>query len=123
MPELLDQHPDVRSLLLRRVRADLEMLERYRHEPGRRLTCPVTVLSGKDDASVPQAALEGWGELTSGSVTFAQFDGGHFFLHTNAPAIGDLLRRTLIETGAAGAWGKTKRKKGVPSMGTMGSKS
>ncbi|MDH6222988.1 thioesterase II family protein [Streptomyces pseudovenezuelae] len=44
--EMLRGDPEVLAMILPAIRSDYTAIERYRHEPGRRLNCPVTMLTG-----------------------------------------------------------------------------
>ncbi|KPI16613.1 Thioesterase [Actinobacteria bacterium OK074] len=88
---------DVRAQLLPLLRADLEVSETYRHQPGPPLTCPVTVLAGSDDPFTPaERHVRVWAAHTSGPCRSRTFAGGHHFLHENPEAPAEV--RTLLGT-------------------------
>jgi medium-chain acyl-[acyl-carrier-protein] hydrolase len=83
------------ALLLPVLRADLELCETYRFEPGPSLTCPLTVFGGTRDPDVPPAALDAWREHTTGPFARRLFDGGHFFLQEARQQVLAALRDVL----------------------------
>lgn len=77
-PELLD-HPDVLALVLPALRADMAMLEGYRHRRRTPIDVPITVLAARGDAIAPPAAMDGWRDETTGAFAIHAFEGGHFY--------------------------------------------
>ena len=71
--------PELRELFLPILRADLTVVETYEHADGPPLTCPVAAFAGTDDASVSDAGLLGWAEVTSAGATAERFAGDHFY--------------------------------------------
>lgn len=70
---------DLREVFVPILRADLTVVETYRLEPGDKLTCSVRSYAGMQDASVSDAGLLGWGELSSGRFASRRIAGDHFF--------------------------------------------
>ena len=58
---LLQESPELRAVALPTLRADLELLERYVHQEGPALTCPLTALGGVEDGLLPHRVLVEWG--------------------------------------------------------------
>ena len=75
---LLDD-PELRALFLPTVRADLQVVETYRHEAGHPLQCPVQAFAGSADASVSKNGLEAWAAVTTGAFGAQRLPGDHFF--------------------------------------------
>jgi len=69
------------------LRADFEVVETYRHRPGPSLRCPVLAFAGRADAFAAPDAMRPWGEVSSGGFELVVFDGGHFFLRSEADAM------------------------------------
>ena len=84
--EMLDD-PALASLVLPVVRADLRAVEQHRVTPGMRLTVPVTVFIGNEDADVGFEEVTAWREFTTGPFAIHAFPGGHFFPMTSADAV------------------------------------
>jgi medium-chain acyl-[acyl-carrier-protein] hydrolase len=79
MPEEFLADAELREVFLPILRADLTLVETYRHGADRSLKCPVMAFAGEDDRSVSEAGLLGWGELTTGSFVARRFAGDHFY--------------------------------------------
>lgn len=88
---LLDDE-DVVRMILPAIRADYRAIETYRHRPGPRLSCPVTVLVGDADPQVTQDEAAAWREHTDGCFQLKVFEGGHFFLVPRSAEVIALLR-------------------------------
>jgi surfactin synthase thioesterase subunit len=93
--EALLGDPEVLAMILPAIRSDYTAIERYRHQPDRRLDCPVTVLTGDSDPRVSREEAEAWAEHTSGPVELEVFEGGHFFLADRAAQVIDLVADRL----------------------------
>lgn len=78
-PEDLLADAELREVFLPILRADLNLVETYRHGPQTMLHCPMMAFAGKLDASVSDAGLEAWGTLTTGEFVVRRFPGDHFY--------------------------------------------
>jgi surfactin synthase thioesterase subunit len=87
--------PEVLEMILPAVRGDYRAVETYRHDPDRRLDCPVTVLTGDRDPQVSVEEARAWDEHTTGPVELEVLPGGHFFLVDHGRRVIALLARTL----------------------------
>jgi len=87
-PQILDD-PDILDLLLPSLRADIALLEGYRHRAGLPVSCPLVAVAGEDDSVVDRAHLPRWGEETRDSFEMRTFPGGHFYFQ---PRFEPLLR-------------------------------
>ncbi|MFC5833513.1 thioesterase II family protein [Nonomuraea insulae] len=96
-PDILD-HPGLLDLVLPALRADITAAEGYRFVPGPPLDCPISVFGGRADPLTPQAQLSGWRSHSNAEVNVRLFDGGHFFLNDNRPAVVDAVGTTLAAT-------------------------
>lgn len=97
----------MRALTLQVVRADYRALAAYRYHRGRLLHCPVTVLNGLADPSVPVASAKPWAEVTHGPFAQRVFPGGHFFILEHAEAVANLLSTDLLTWSHPAAAGRT----------------
>jgi len=79
MPENFLEDAELRELFLPVLRADLKLVETYEHAGGRLLDCQVKAWAGAEDASVSEAGIEGWAELTRGGFAMRRFAGDHFY--------------------------------------------
>lgn len=84
--ELLDS-PDLLTLLLPVLRADIAALETFR--PARRdaLPCPISAFGGAQDSLVPRNHLEAWRDQTDGPFRVRIFSGGHFYMNSQQDAL------------------------------------
>jgi surfactin synthase thioesterase subunit len=63
--------------------------------PLRPLTCPVTVVRGRDDTMVSLEATEGWASVTATPPAVITVPGGHFFYRSSPERLVNLLRMEL----------------------------
>lgn len=95
LPQEVLDNPEWLALFLPIIRADFALCENYHYRPGLPLACPISVLAGREDASVPLALLEGWtGETRAGCQT-RLFPGGHFYLFEREAEMLGLMQRQL----------------------------
>jgi surfactin synthase thioesterase subunit len=69
------------------LRADVTASERYVAPQGRRVDCPITLLTGAQDGLLPRRALALWCLLTSSSFFLDQLPGGHFFFRNRLDTV------------------------------------
>lgn len=96
-----DSMRELVELMLPTIRADVRLVDTYAHRPEPALAVPVSVFSGRDDASVPEDSARRWSELTRGPFDIQFFDGGHFFTTTAQDRFLEALRGALAEAGGA----------------------
>src|SRR5262249_102518 len=77
-PEVLN-NPEIVSLLLPTLRADLTMCKTYRYCNEPALECAVTAYGGEHDKKVPLAHLNQWRVQAAGAFQVRLFPGNHFF--------------------------------------------
>ena len=95
-PENLLADAELREVFLPILRADLNLVETYRHGPQIILTCPIMAFAGKEDNTVTDAGLEAWGSLTTGQFTTRRFTGNHFYsVGEGQPELLEVLARRL----------------------------
>lgn len=87
--------PEVLAMFLPAIRSDYAAIERYRHQPGRLLDCPVTVLTGDADPRTTLDEARAWQEHTTGPFEMQVFRGGHFFHAERSSEVIALLARRL----------------------------
>jgi medium-chain acyl-[acyl-carrier-protein] hydrolase len=98
IPSQVLADPELGPIALRNLRADLQVLETYRHPPERTLDCPILTIGGSEDVSIPQATLEGWrAHTTHPEVRVERIGGDHFFVERATAELLPLLARTLEE--------------------------
>jgi medium-chain acyl-[acyl-carrier-protein] hydrolase len=79
------------------LRADFAVSETYHFVEEALLSCPVTVLGGRDDPDTPLAELEAWRGHTSATCRVRIFPGDHFFRHSLHAQVLEALREELRE--------------------------
>lgn len=86
--------PELLAMILPAIRSDYRAVESYRHEPGRRLDCPVTAFTGDRDPRVSVGEARAWAEHTTGPAELHVLPGGHFFLvEQAAPMIATMTEK------------------------------
>ena len=80
VPSELLQYPDVVSLLVPGLRADLAAIEHYEGTEAGPTNCSITAIGGLNDPITTQDDLMAWQDLTSRRFQMRMFPGGHFYL-------------------------------------------
>ncbi len=93
-PEVFE-HTELREAMLPVLRNDYRLRETYRCRPGAMLRCPVTVCSGRVDATVDSSALAQWQDLCAGPFYRKCFNGGHFYIVDELPALAHFICERL----------------------------
>jgi medium-chain acyl-[acyl-carrier-protein] hydrolase len=75
--------PELLTLLLPVLRADVRAVERYRPAPGRVVHCAVDVCGGRDDLHPRPDELGAWQRWAEQPLGLRVFDGDHFYLATS----------------------------------------
>ncbi|MFE7029577.1 alpha-hydroxy-acid oxidizing protein [Streptomyces sp. NPDC057621] len=101
VPDVLLADPELRAEVLRLLRADHRLLQRYRCAPDTVLTAPVTVLLAADDPKNTLEQVGDWSRHTTAAHTVEVHPGGHFALTGHAAGTAELLGRRLREDLAA----------------------
>jgi surfactin synthase thioesterase subunit len=92
--------PDLMSLVLPLLEADLAMLAGYRHRPGPPVDVPILALVGQDDPLVPADHVTRWAQLTRAAFDLRIVSGGHFAFRDDDEYL-TVLRRRLAELWSA----------------------
>jgi medium-chain acyl-[acyl-carrier-protein] hydrolase len=86
-PQTVLEHPELMSLMLPLLRADMAVCQTYEYAPGPPQVCPVTALGGLHDLDVTRERLGAWRAHTEAAFKLRMLPGGHFFLHTTQTEI------------------------------------
>ncbi|MBB4952062.1 medium-chain acyl-[acyl-carrier-protein] hydrolase [Agrobacterium vitis] len=97
-PEQVLNDTSLMAMVLPALRADFEALETWQYRPGNRLTIPITALGGDRDILVPFGLLNAWGEQTEAEFEARIIPGGHFFLHSDAERVLDIIGRRVSDS-------------------------
>jgi len=95
IPEEVLASAELREMVLGVLRADFTVGETYRFHPTPVLDCPLRVMVGDADPSVPRDSVEPWAELTRATTSISVFRGDHFFLRSQEDEVIALLQRDL----------------------------
>jgi surfactin synthase thioesterase subunit len=95
IPDLLWENEELLRLVLPVLRADFAACEQYEPSAHPPLRCDISALCGEGDYYVPESALAGWGDLTSGVCTTSVVGQGHFNLVSDRAAVQELIRERL----------------------------
>lgn len=82
IPDLIRQDPELLSIYLPILRADVTIFETYAWTDERPLDCPISLFGGIDDTSVPQRDLAAWRTHSTRPGVLKLFPGGHFYHQT-----------------------------------------
>lgn len=97
IPTELLSHPDAINLYMKIIKSDLFINEKYVLKgKAYKVNCNVTILYGKGDPYTHKDKLLKWSDLFSGTCTFREFSGKHFFIYNNIKEIYSLIRRQCI---------------------------
>lgn len=89
-------HPELLSLALRVLRADLRVCASYRATAAPPLNCSIVALRGADDDLVMADEVAAWRSVTTGGFEMYTMSGGHLFMFEGRTrATTELIRRTL----------------------------
>ena len=91
------REPELLSVLLPMLRADLRLVATWKSAREPPLSMPIAAFGGLSDAAVPVADLESWREHTLAGFSVHLFPGGHFFLHEAREALIALLSRYCLQ--------------------------
>ena len=94
-PDAVLASAEMLGLVLPCLRADLEVLETYRHEEREPLACPISVFGGMDDEHTSQEHLAAWARHTHAPFIMRLLPGSHFFLQQERDAILAAVRQDL----------------------------
>lgn len=98
-PDELFQSPELLRMTLDTLGADYRVCSSYRHAgtDGRSpqpLPLPIHALGGRADDMAP-ADMDAWASETAAGFSMSWFDGGHFFIRQQEPAVLAVLEREL----------------------------
>lgn len=99
--DLMSQDPELFAYVMRTMRADVLMCERYVHEPGPALPVAVEAFWASSDPLCERPEIEAWDEHAGKGLNIRTFDGDHFYFKANR-AFEDGLR-AVLESAAAPA--------------------
>lgn len=78
------------------LRADFHAVDHYQHRVRSPLNLPIIVFAGMDDPEVGPEAIEAWRQETQDAFIIHRFAGDHFFFHSAASIIAQLIKNRLF---------------------------
>ena len=95
IPQAVRDEPELRDLLVPTLRADVALVESYRHSAGEPLASPIFAYGGLDDPHATYAELLAWQRESAAVGRTRQFAGGHFYLQSALDQVLDALLSDL----------------------------
>ncbi|MGB1009785.1 MAG: thioesterase II family protein [Thiolinea sp.] len=86
-PDTILKNNELMALLLPILRADFKLLETYRYQPTKPMSCPITLFNGEKDAIVKPVHMSNWRHHTNTRFRKVVFPGNHFFINDNRKEI------------------------------------
>ncbi|MEM7531674.1 MAG: SDR family NAD(P)-dependent oxidoreductase [Chloroflexota bacterium] len=96
IPDAIRNSPELQTLFLPILRADVKLLEVHTYTSGAPLDYPISVLGGVNDKSVTQEQLAAWQLHTTRSFTKRMFAGDHFFINDAQDALLEVIGQELV---------------------------
>jgi phthiocerol/phenolphthiocerol synthesis type-I polyketide synthase E len=91
-------HSDLRDILLPAIRADFEIVSRYRFTPEPPWDVPLTCFIGLDDPYVTREDAVGWNRYTCRDFRIHFRPGNHFLIVDNRDFIVSIINTTLADS-------------------------
>lgn len=92
------ENEELLRMALPAIRSDYRAIESYRCEPGRRISCPITALTGDADPRASVDEVRDWAQHTTEELELTVLSGGHFFLNDHVPQVLDIISERLLPT-------------------------
>ena len=83
------------DMMLPVLKRDFKLMEAYKFRHENPLQCPVLIVGGRDDPSVPPARLADWKRYTEKPFQVRLFPGNHFYLIEQEAVLIDFLDKCL----------------------------
>ena len=109
LPSAILEDAEMRSLVLRALRADLACIETHHYQGEDPLPVPISAYGGSHDRHVSPQTLDAWSRETTCDFERTIFEGDHFFLESSRKALLAQLSRSLTLHGAIARAGRPLR--------------
>jgi surfactin synthase thioesterase subunit len=86
-PDMAGLPPELRAVVMPRLRADYLLAATYAAPRSARLDSPLLALYGNGDAEVTVSHAKSWAGRTRGPFRIGEIDGGHLFVRDNPAAV------------------------------------
>ena len=107
-PREILEDQEMRTLLLRMIRADSAVCDSHTLDHRPPLVSPITVLGGTEDPRTSQFGLQAWHEFTSDHFEVRWFKGNHGFLLSEEERVHEMLVNVLLHGNQSGQFGATR---------------
>jgi medium-chain acyl-[acyl-carrier-protein] hydrolase len=95
-PEELLGNMELMNLFVPILRADFKVNETSEYRADIRLNTPASIFWGRLDTDIPEADIQAWrAEFDTGDITFTEFSGDHFFIHSQQALVLERVGRIL----------------------------
>ena len=91
VPDAIRESAELREVFLPILKADVELLETHECVGVAPLDCPISVFGGEGDPAVSAEMLERWRALTTTNFDQSEYDGDHFYVHSQRKNIASNL--------------------------------
>jgi surfactin synthase thioesterase subunit len=88
------KNPEIRSVFVPLLRADIEMIETYQCAAEPPIDCPISVFGGRADR-ITEDELSAWQAHTRHPLDLRLFEGGHFFIQANPAPLLEAIKGEL----------------------------
>ena len=92
----LIEQSELTALILPIIRNDYKLIESYQPSVVRPLTCPITVLAGRDDLELPDYQAHAWIDYTKETCSVHFYSGDHFFISEQRAAVIKTVEQILL---------------------------
>ena len=97
-PSEVLNNQELMEILLPAFRADMAIIETYRHQSGKPLSCPLYALGGSEDSLTTRAGLEAWRLHTDAEFQCRVFSGDHFYYLRQRHLLIKTIARAMVGT-------------------------
>lgn len=91
---------ELHDVLLPGVQADFRMVAGYQYRPACPLPIGLTLINGREDPHISEAALQRWADEVSAPPVYRWTHGGHFYFEGRPQVVTDVLDNVLQAEGA-----------------------
>jgi medium-chain acyl-[acyl-carrier-protein] hydrolase len=96
IPIQVIEEPELRTLLIGVLKADMRLVETYDYRPELPLDCAITAFGGSTDNTVDRSAIEAWKHQTRSNFQLHIVPGDHFFLQSARDRLLDTIAAELL---------------------------
>ncbi|MBA0882490.1 thioesterase II family protein [Flavobacterium undicola] len=94
IPDELQNHPELINFYTPILKADFTVIENYKYKKKEKLTIPVDVFYGSEEAI--EEEMLGWKDETTAEVTITKMEGNHFFIYNHVDFFINLFKKSFI---------------------------